>query len=176
MSLTIGSNTYVTVDEADAYITGNFLPNDKQRGAWEAMDAGDKEICLRRACFRLERLKYRGVKFAFPQALSFPRFFGANYAMISGVLYAPEADRYPELKEVPQAVKAAQVEEAIEIAAPTKATEDREIRNGAVQSYSIGHMSESFAVATAGSVAAVLASGAAQEYIARYTGGGYELV
>ena len=174
MGLTTGIDTYVTTEEADAYIAMHYLSTDEQRMAWE--NAGDdKEIALRRACAALDSLTYRGVKFSFPQPLAFPRYFGENYAMIDGILHAPEADRYPELKEVPKEVKAAQIEEALEIISPSEATENREIRNGPVQSYSIGHLSESFDKASVGSLQSALASVRAQELIRPYTGGGYEV-
>lgn len=173
--ITVGGDTYVTVDEATTYIEQQYLSTDIQRKAWEGMAQADREICLRCACAALESLRYRGVKFAFMQQLAFPRYFGENYAMLDGVLYAPEVARYPQLKEVPAAVKAAQVEEALEIASPTNATQNRKIRNGAVRSYSIGHFSETFETAVAGSVAAVLASAKAQELIRQYTGGGFDV-
>lgn len=172
--IAVGADTYVTVEEADEYISENFLPSDKQRMAWEKA-GGDKEVALRRACAALDSLTYRGVKFAFPQPLAFPRYFGENYAMIDGVLYAPEADRYPELREVPQAIKAAQIEEALEMISPTVATENKDIRNNPVQSYSIGHLSETFETASVGSLQSVLASVRAQALIRPYTGGGYEV-
>lgn len=174
MGLTTGIDTYVTTEEADAYIAMHYLSTDEQRMAWE--NAGDdKEIALRRACAALDSLMYRGVKFAFHQALSFPRYFGENYAVIDGVLYAPETDRYPELKEVPQAIKAAQIEEALEMVSPTEATGNRAIRNDPVQAYSIGHLSETYIKAPVGSVESALASVKAQALIRPYTGGGYEV-
>ena len=175
MSLTIGSNTYVTVEEADDYAESHYL-TDAQRVAWEQMSAGDKEICLRRACSRLECLKYAGVKFSFPQILSFPRYLGENYAMIDGVLYAPETEVYPELREIPTAVKVAQIEEAMEIASPTDDTAKKEIRSGAVESYSIGHLSETFALAASGSMVSILSSSKAQNAIAPYVGGSFDVV
>ena len=175
MGLTVGVNTYVTIDEADAYIAECYLLADEQRKAWEAA-GGDKEVALRRACAALDSLTYQGVKFAFPQPLAFPRYFGENYAMIDGVLYAPEVDRYPELREVPKAIKAAQIEEALEMVSPTVATENKDIRNNPVQSYSIGHLSETFETALAGSLQSALASVRAQALIRPYIGGGYEVL
>lgn len=172
--ITVGADSYVTIEEADAYIAEHFISADEQRKAWE--QAGDdKEIALRRACAALDSLMYRGVKFSFPQALAFPRYFGESYAMIDGVLYAPETERYPELKEVPQAVKVAQIEEALEIISPTVATENRDIRNDPVQSYSIGHLSETFDKVSVGSLQSALANIRAQELIRPYVGGGYEI-
>lgn len=172
--ITVGTDSYVTIEEADAYIAEHYLSTDEQRKAWEKA-GDDKDVALRCACAALDSLMYRGVKYSFPQALAFPRYFGENYAMIDGVLYAPEADRYPELKEVPQAVKAAQIEEALEIISPTEATEDRDIRNDPVQSYSIGHLSETFDKVSVGSLQSTLASIRAQELIRPYVGGGYEI-
>lgn len=174
MGLTMGVDTYVTIEESDVYIAEHYLSTDEQRKAWEAA-GDDKEIALRRACAALDSLTFRGVKFVFSQPLAFPRYFGENYAMIDGALYAPEVDRYPELREVPQAIKAAQIEEALEMVSPTVATENKDIRNNPVQSYSIGHLSETFETASVGSLQSVLASVRAQALIRPYTGGGYEV-
>lgn len=171
--IAVGVDSYVTVEDADRYINEWYLSADPQRQAWEGMQEPEKEICLRRACGELERLAYNGVKFAFVQPLSFPRYFGISYEMINGVLYSPEVDRYPELKEVPQDVRAAQIEEALEIASPTEATEARKTRNSAVKSYSIGHLSETFELANG--IIAILASVKAQELVRQYTGGGFDV-
>lgn len=170
--ITVGTDSYVTVEEADAYIAEHFLSTDEQRKVWE-MAGDDKEIALRRACAALDSLMYRGVKYSISQTLAFPRYFGENYTMIDGMLYA--SDRCPELKKVPPTVKAAQIEEALEVISPTEATEDKDIRNNPIQSYSIGHLSETFDKALVGSLQFTLASIRAQELIRPYTGGGYEI-
>ena len=76
---------------------------------------------------------------------------------------------------MPQAIKAAQIEEALEMVSPTVATENKDIRNNPVQSYSIGHLSETFETASVGSLQSALASVRAQALIRPYTGGGYEV-
>lgn len=167
--VTVGTDSYVTVEEADAYIAEHFLPTDEQRKIWEKA-GNDKEIALRRACAALDSLMYRGVKYSISQTLAFPRYFGENYIRADGTIYFPNIN-----PEVPRTVKAAQIEEALEIISPTEATEDKDIRNNPVQSYSIGHLSETFEKVAVGSLQFTLASVRAQELIRPYTGGGYEV-
>ena len=171
--VTVGVDTYVTAAEADEYIAKYYRSTDNQRTAWETAGEDDKEVILRRACAAVDSLPYRGVKFAYPQVLAFPRYFGTNYAMISGVLHAGEVDQYPELREVPEAIKHAQIEEALELIAPSAATEYMEAVTGPVESYSIGHLSETYRTTEAGSLDAVIASGKAKEMLRPYVGGGY---
>lgn len=171
--ITVGVDTYVTVEEADEYIAGYYRLTDEQRIAWEAAERSDKEVTLRRACAAINGLSFRGVKFRYPQILAFPRYFGANYAMLNGTLYAAEVDRYPELKEVPDAVKHAQIEEALELLAPGAGTEYREAVTGPIESYTIGHLSETYRIAAEGSLDAVLTSGKAKEMLRSYVGGGF---
>lgn len=171
--ITVGVDTYVTTAEADDYITKYYLSTDDQRTVWDTAGEGDKEIILRRACAAIDSLVYRGVKLAYPQALAFPRYFGASYAMIGGVLYAAELDLYPELRQVPEAIKHAQIEEALELMSPGAATEHRDAVTGPVESYTIGHLSETYRTAAAGSLDAVITSGKAKEMLRPYVGGGY---
>lgn len=175
MELNIGVDSYASVGQADAYIAGRYPQSDPGRIAWEAADEADKEAYLRTACGRMERLCYRGVCFEAGQALAFPRYFGANYAMIGDELYAPELDRYPFLKKVPEEVIHAQIEEALEIASPTQDSETRELLNGPVASYTIGNLSETLRSAAAGGLETALSSRAAKELLRRFTEGAYEV-
>jgi len=175
MGLNIGEDSYAAVGQADAYIAGRYPEGDARRAAWEAMNEADKEARLRRACARMERLCFRGTAFRAGQALAFPRYFGRSCAMIGEELYAPEAERYPFLKKVPEEVVHAQIEEALEIAAPSQDSEVYEAMNGAVESYSIGGLSERFRSAGPGSPETEIASHAARALLRRYTEGAYEI-
>ena len=167
--ITVGTDSYVTVEEADAYIAEHYLLADEQRKTWEAA-GDDKETALRRACAALNSLMYRGVEYSLGQPLAFPRYFGENCIRADEIIYLPDIS-----PEVPREVMAAQIEEAIEIISPTVATENKDIRNNPVQSYSIGHLSETFETASVGSLQSALASVRAQALIRPYTGGGYEV-
>ena len=77
---------------------------------------------------------------------------------------------------MPDDIKAAQIEEAFELACPSSDTEKSAALNGAVQSYSIGHLSETLRTAGAGTAEAILNSGVAQKLVEQYVGGAYEIL
>ena len=90
--LELNINTYVSIDEANSYISSHYLSSDELRLKWEETSEEDKEILLINACENIERLKFIGCKYNKNQELSFPR----NYSDI-----------------IPFVVKKAQIEEAI---------------------------------------------------------------
>ena len=134
----------------------------------------DKEVCLRQACRELCMLKYIGVTYEAFQPLPFPRFVGDDYVMAYRQLIAPEAILYPEMQDIPKAVIFAQIEEALETIAPGEDTEIFNARNGAVDSYTIGHLSEHFK-GTVNDAEAILKSVRAQELMKPYLGGSYDI-
>lgn len=173
--LTVGVDTYVTVEEATEYISSMYPSTDERLTAWAGLSENDQEVYLRRACAALSELPYRGVTFQASQPLPFPRFFGTDYVMAYRELIAPEAYIYPELQEVPANIKNAQIEEAFELACPSNDTQKHAIITGAVQSYSIGHFSEHYDLAQPGSLAESLKSGKARKLVISYLGGAHEL-
>ena len=90
--LEINKNTYVSIDEANSYISSHYLSSDELRLKWEETSEEDKEILLINACENIETLKFIGRKYNKNQELSFPRNFDSA---------------------VPFMVKKAQVEETI---------------------------------------------------------------
>lgn len=70
--LVINENSYVTVEEADNYITSHFLSDDEYRVKWISLSVEDKETCLIRSTQALDNLKYIGRKKG-AQKLQFPR-------------------------------------------------------------------------------------------------------
>ena len=173
--LTVGIDSYVTIAQADEYISGHYTPTDERSVAWASLSDEDKEACLRRACEALSAIKWRGVVFKAFQPLPFPRYFGDNWDMAYYDLIAPETYIYPELTEVPNNILSAQIEEAFELACPSVDTDNFEDVNGAVQSYTIGHMSETYKSAEVGSVESALRSSKAQKLVAGYVGGAYAI-
>lgn len=173
--LTVGIDSFVTVEYADNYLASHYLSTDTRLTEWFSLSAQDKEIYLVRGCEALKCLKYRGVLFSAMQPLPFPRYFGEGYSMVYDTLFAPEAEIYPQLKDVPLSVIYAQIEEAFELSCPSVDTEISEDINGAVESYSIGHLSETFRKADSSSVESVLTSRKAQSYIREFVGGDYEI-
>lgn len=176
MDLVVGVDSYVSIQEATEIIAAYYLPTDDKRKAWEDLDQASQEIFLRRATLAMEGLSYRDIKRSVAQTLSFPRCYDPNaYLPPVGDAVTDDIYRDPDADKVPAAVLMAQVEEALELASPTQDTETREILGGAVRSYSIGHMSETFRAAASGSLDTVIASRRAQELLAPFVGGGYEL-
>ena len=174
--LTVGEDSYVTVAEATEYIESHYPSTDARTAAWRALNEDDQEIFLRRACSALSSLSYRGMTFEALQKLPFPRYLYTDGVMAYRELIAPLAYIYPELAEVPEDIKAAQIEEAFELACPSEDTEQYNALNGAVQSYSIGHLSETFREAGVGTVKAALKSSAAQKLVKQFIGGAYDIL
>lgn len=97
MALTVGTDTYLSVAEADTYFAGQL-----GAASWSAASAGQKEAALRMACTRLERLFYQGTPTSTAQALQWPR----------AGLYDLHGAALPS-DEVPACVKDAQCQEAL---------------------------------------------------------------
>jgi len=112
MSIIVGTNSYVSLDEAEQYFAGRLYTDE-----WNNADATTKEKALLMACRRIERLQFRGIK-ADPdtQVLQFPRALPA----VNMPLYPSErrfnfdyALNYIIQDKVPDEVKWAQCEEAL---------------------------------------------------------------
>lgn len=116
--------SYVDVAYADEYVNTHFLSVDERRLNWEALDNNDKEVLLQRSFEAIECLPFVGRKTNPDQPNAFPR--------------------YP-FEEVPEAVKYAQVENAITLS-DSSASEDaafyEKLWQYGVESYSIGNLSE----------------------------------
>ncbi len=78
MSLVVGTNSYITVAEADT-----LLADHPDAAIWTALTSAEKSTWLIHACNQLETLSFRGSKVETTQALAFPR----NFATISN--YTP---------------------------------------------------------------------------------------
>lgn len=126
--LTVGVDTYVTIEEANEYIAKFYTTTDSLRIQWEAMPDEDKEVYLRRAFQQINKLPYTGCPKNPKQTLPFPR--KENWGPGSM-----------------DAVKAAQVEQGFsqtnEVANQEFATRI-ELRRAGVTSYRIGDLSETF--------------------------------
>lgn len=130
MSLQIRIESYVTIDEANEYISGKVYATD-----WETSDTSTKEKALKEACRKINRLQFKGQKVDTGQVLEFPRRMP--------VLGRIGAIGFMTGEEVPDEVKAAQCEEALAIlkygnSARTKAQEQN------IVSVKIGDVSETY--------------------------------
>ena len=116
--------SYVDVAYADEYVETHFLSTDELRMGWEVLDNSDKEVLLQRSFEAIECLPFVGRKTDPDQPNAFPTC---------------------PFEEVPEAVKYAQVENAITLS-DNSASEDaafyEKLRQYGVESYSIGNLSE----------------------------------
>ena len=153
---------YVTLQQANEYVTSHFISTDALRVAWVALADSDKVVLLQRSFDSIEMLPYRGCKTEYDQTTAFPR--------------------YPD-SEVPASVQAAQVENAI-VLTDTDAAEDashyRKLWQWGVQSYQIGNLSEKISSGAWGSATGVAAasgivSDKAIQLLLPYMRGGYDI-
>lgn len=130
--LTVGTDSYVTITDADGYISRNYRSNSSDRSRWDNLTEEDKEIILRQAFSEIERLPLCGRKYVTDQKLQFPRVrFGD---------YQPPPD-------CPDEVKAAQIELALwlsddKLQADISQRQSRQAQ--CMNSISVGSMSESY--------------------------------
>jgi len=150
MTITVGTDTYITVAEADTYVSENYLSTDDQREYWKGLVDGDKEILLRQATNAIERVKFPGIKQDLDQVLSFPRYATAPTPKRRDPGYVYLYDEWLNDTDVPDNVKDAEIEEALEIGSPTSDSKRFDIENSAVKSYKIGNLSETFNVGFTG--------------------------
>lgn len=154
-------SSYVTVEEATQYILQHYTSADPIRVAWETLLDEDKQILLNRSADAINSLPLPGRKTYPDQENAFPR--------------------YPS-KEVPDDVKAAQIENAL-VSSDEQQNEDAKLYQKmwayGVNSYRIGNLSESIGTASgnAGFTTTLLQSGIvstkAQNLLSRFLGGGF---
>lgn len=116
--------SYVDITYADEYVDTHFLSTDERRLNWESLEESDKKVLLQRSFEAIEGLPFVGRKNNPDQPNAFPRC---------------------PFEEVPEAVKHAQVENAITLS-DSSASEDaafyEKLWQYGVESYSIGNLSE----------------------------------
>ena len=125
--LTVGTDSYVTLAEAELLVTDYHASADPKRVLWTALSNADKEAYLRQGLASLEELVLVGTKISSTQTLQFPRNI-SEYEVIS--------------MDVPTAVKRAQVELALQ--ALQGVPERVQLQRQGVSSASVGHASESY--------------------------------
>lgn len=157
MSTNVG---YVDITYADTYVEQHFLSTESIRTSWEMLDDPDKEVLLRRSFEAIEALPYQGRKTDRSQVTVFPR--------------------YPD-KEVPSAIKDAQIENAL-MYSDTSVTEEaafyEKMRRFGIQSYSVGNLTESLGSGAWGSsfpAAAGIVSSRAFRLLQPYIQGSYQI-
>lgn len=119
--LTVGTDSYVTIEEADEIV--RLLSESPQaKDGWFNLSDSDKECKLRNACYRLDSMRFGSFKHSISQELQFPRGTDST---------------------VPERIKQAQVLEAMQ-SLDTAAARRRELQDQGVKSVSIGNTSESY--------------------------------
>ena len=79
MALIVGTNTYLTVREADKLVESYFMENEDVRTEYENLSDEDKSALLYRGCMDMQKLLYRGYKKDKLQKLAFPRVSRGGY-------------------------------------------------------------------------------------------------
>ena len=74
LTLTVGTNTYLSLADAETYMEGRYEPS----GAWAAASNGTKNQLLVTSTNLIDRQSWKGSKTASTQALEFPRDGGTT--------------------------------------------------------------------------------------------------
>ena len=151
---------YVTFQEAEDYIRSHYVCENELRRQWELTTVDDKVVLLNRSFQVLEMLPFAGRKLDPKQPNAFPR--------------------WPQ-KEVPVAIKWAQIENAL-AKSDTSNEEDAKFYERlwmyGVESYSIGNLSERTSTGSysvGGARATGVTSAIADRLLRPYLGGGYRM-
>lgn len=111
--LEVGKNTYVTIEEADAYIAENYSEKNILRAHWTVSSDEYKEQYLRKSMIEIESLPFVGRKTIWSGELQFPR------TLLNAPLYVRRSPIYLLYNrsdgEVPKEVKEAEIENALGI-------------------------------------------------------------
>jgi hypothetical protein len=85
MALTVGTDSYITIEEAGLYFASYYASTDVKLVAWEELEDSDKEIYLRRAFRSIETLPLKGCKYSATQTTQFPRDNSIDLAVPTAV-------------------------------------------------------------------------------------------
>lgn len=151
---------YVTVQDADTYISSHYLSTDEVVATWNALSESDKAVLLTKAFQIIELLPFTGRKAAPGQSCAFPR--------------------WPD-KTVPDRIKWAQIELALNKSDASN-NEDAKYYERlwlyGVDSYTIGNLSEKTSTGSytiGGAQATGVTSAEAERLLQPYLGGGYRI-
>lgn len=156
MALEVGTDSYVTLAEANTYVQNNFLSTSQARVSWNALDDGDKEVLLRASCSQMQLLPYVGCKKDRDQRLSFPRMYQDS---------------------VPYEVKSAQIENALVMqnsSITTEIEQRQQLQAQNVEEFQLGPLREKYGTSrsNAPSLFSIRATGLLKPWLS----GGYKIV
>lgn len=165
MALVVGTDSYITIEEADAYIVSYYTATNVLRVAWTALDDADKEVYIRQAFQCIERLPLRGSKLLYTQTTLFPR----NDSI---TLEVPD-----KVKDAQAALSIASMQWETATGLSDDMQERRLLQLQGVTEIKIGKMAEVYDLSkTNSNQDPVLAlSESAQYYLKAWLGGGYDV-
>jgi hypothetical protein len=167
MSITVGTDTYISLADAETYVAGQYISTDSKYTAWDALSDDDKEILLKRATKLIDRQPLVGIKAVDSQTLEFPRAIQTDYNRRDlPIVHTYFSSDWYVQTETPDEVKNAQVEIALQYAdgVPKRV----ELQQQGVKSFSLGKLSESYG---AGSEHRIIST-EAKELLRPYLAGG----
>lgn len=158
--MTFGLLGYVTLDEANTYVSEHYMTTEEFRQSWEALEDANKAALLRRSFQIIELLPFTGRKTCCSQPFAFPRWPSDT---------------------VPDSIKFAQIEQAL-VGADSEATEEakqyQRMWQWGVSSYTIGNLSERISSGSYSAdplKSAGVTSATASRLLAPFLQGGYNI-
>lgn len=148
--LTVNTDTYATLAEADTYVGGYYTTTEAEHIRWDLLSDTAKEVLLRRACLNMECAMFTGRKYAASQTLQFPRHNGG---------YDSEVAK----------IKNAQIEQALYLT-DTSSNQRLELQKQGVKSYKIGNLQEVFGGAQVNAIGIK-----ASNWLKEWLGGGVDI-
>jgi hypothetical protein len=155
----VNKDSYVTLDEANAYINSRYPSKSKDATRWASLSDEDKEAYLLTACAQLELLPWQGRAASSDQPMMWPRL----------------PYQYLRANGAPDPVKDAQIELALWLSDEAKRSKQgmrRELQEQGVTSFSLDGLSETYADTVAQPV--TLACEKAKTLVSRYLSGSYQ--
>ncbi|MEX1376504.1 MAG: DnaT-like ssDNA-binding protein [Eubacteriales bacterium] len=175
----VNVETYVSVAEADEYAGKYYMAADEKRKAWEGLAEADKETALRNAAMAIDGIIYPGRKKSIDQAMEFPRCYknGYYFPLSWYETYTVEKGSWHCMIEIPEKIKHAQIEEAMELVHRTADSDNFDAYNSSLQSFEIAGLKERYNASADGAhgVKASLRSSRAQRWMSKYIGGGFHV-
>ena len=174
MTLAVGTDSYISVSDADTYFDTILFPE-----PWTTTVTETKEKALKMATKKIDSLMLIGRKVEIDQPLEFPRSLYSDTASVygyqTGIINNTRYGGWVDETEVTQAVKEATCEEALAlIRGGIQANKRAELQRQGVTSFGIGPLSESYSGASSSPNRII--SGTAAQLMSRYVGGSRSIV
>ena len=138
MTLSVNTDSYISLVDADAYLENQYLLSDSRREAWSRLAESDKEILLRKAVRIIDRQPLVGRRALAEQPLAFPRAIYTTWIYGDARVYG----NWYVQPEIPEGVCWAQVEIALQLAEGVP--ERIELQRQGVKSVRLGNLAESY--------------------------------